>query len=107
VFNNGGGARTASSSSSTPTASNVLEYTGAGFVRLADVHGGTQVTIRNASLKPADTATECSLNDPVGPSRLTGTFLAKRSTKRVNALLAEVKDATENGGRQEQASAND
>jgi hypothetical protein len=98
VFNQG--ARTAASARSP----DVLEYTGAGFVRLAETPGGTQVTIRNATLKPVAAAPECSLNDPVGPSKLTGTFLAKKSSKRVNALLAEVKHAT-NGARAEQASA--
>ena len=103
VFNQGQGARTASAAAAT-AAPDVLEYTGAGFVRLSETAAGTKVTIRNATLKPTDASAECSLNDPVGPSRLNGTFLAKKSTKRVNALLAEVKHATE-GPRQQQASA--
>ena len=84
-------------------APDVLEYTGAGFVTLADAAGGTQVTIRNATLKPSATENG-SLSDPVGPARLTGTFVAKRSAKRVNDLLAEVKHATD-GARAQQASA--
>jgi hypothetical protein len=84
-------------------APDVLEYTGAGFVTLADAAGGTQVTIRNATLKPS-AASNGSLSDPVGPARLTGSFLARKSAKRVNDLLAEVKHAT-NIGRPEQASA--
>ena len=83
----------------------MLEYTGAGFVRLAETAAGTEVTIRNATLKPADSASQCSLNDPVGPSRLTGTFIAKKSSKRVTALLAEVKHATGDARAEQQASA--
>ena len=104
VFNHGGGGGARTASASPAAANDVLEYTGAGFVRLAETAAGTEVTIRNATLKPADSASECSLNDPVGPSRLSGTFIAKKSSKRVNALLAEVKHATEGAG-EEQASA--
>jgi hypothetical protein len=83
--------------------SDVLEYTGAGFVALSDTAGGTRVTIRNASLKPVGQA-KGSLNDPVGSANLNGTFLAKKSHKRVNELLAEVKSAV-NGAGAQQASA--
>jgi hypothetical protein len=71
----------------------VLEYSGAGFVMLSDAPGGTQVTIKNATLKPVGGTTGGSLTDPVGPARLTGTFLARKSPQRVTALLAEVKTA--------------
>ncbi len=104
VFNQGARTAAASATASPAETNDVLEYTGAGFVRLSETAAGTEVTIRNATLKPADSAAKCSLNDPVGPSRLTGTFIAKKSSKRVNALLAEVKSATE-GARDEQASA--
>jgi hypothetical protein len=73
--------------------SDVLEYSGAGFVALSNVSGGTKVTIRNATLKPV-APSRGSLSDPVGPAKLTGTFIAKKSTKRVQDLLAEVHSAT-------------
>ena len=73
-------------------ATDVLEYSGAGFVTLAETAAGTQVTIRNATVKAVGTPGD-HLTDPVGPARLTGTFLAKQSPQRVNALLAEVKTA--------------
>jgi hypothetical protein len=82
----------------------VLEYTGAGFVALSDTPVGTQVTIRNATVKPVDNP-RCSLTDPVGPSKLTGSFLATRSAKRVNDLLAEVRSAAELARSSEQAAA--
>lgn len=70
----------------------VLEYSGAGFVALQETAAGTQVTIRNATLKPV-AAPRGGLCDPVGPARLTGTFIAKKSPQRVKSLLAEVKSA--------------
>lgn len=70
----------------------VLEYSGAGFVALQETAAGTQVTIRNATLKPV-AAPRGGLCDPVGPARLTGTFIAKKSPRRVKSLLAEVKSA--------------
>jgi hypothetical protein len=81
----------------------VLEYSGAGFVALQETAAGTQVTIRNATLKPVGTP-KGTLTDPVGPARLTGTFIAKKSPQRVNALLAEVKTAV-GGAAMPQASA--
>jgi hypothetical protein len=87
------------SASGTPE---VLEYSGAGFVSLAEVPGGTQVTIRNATLKPVNPSAT-TLTDPVGPAKLTGTFLAKRSAKRVNDTLAEVKTAAAAGAQQASA----
>ena len=81
----------------------VLEYSGAGFVALTETPAGTQVTIRNATLKPVGTP-KGALTDPVGPARLTGTFIAKKSPRRVSALLAEVKTAVD-GAAIRQASA--
>jgi hypothetical protein len=81
----------------------VLEYSGAGFVALTETAAGTQVTIRNATLKPVGTP-RGSLTDPVGPARLTGTFIATKSPQRVSALLAEVKTAVD-GAAIRQASA--
>lgn len=81
----------------------VLEYTGAGFVALSDTPLGTQVTIRSATLKPAGNSNG-TLNDPVGPAKLTGTFLAKKDANRVSELLEEVKGAVDAGVAQ-QASA--
>jgi hypothetical protein len=83
--------------------SDVLEYSGAGFVQVADTAGGTKVVIRNADVKPVAQA-KGSLNDPVGSANLTGTFYAEKSTKRVNELLAEINNAMQNNGAQ-QASA--
>lgn len=74
------------------TGHDVLEYSGAGFVALQETATGTQVTIRNATLKPVG-APRGGLSDPVGPARLTGTFIAKKSPQRVKSLLAEVKSA--------------
>ena len=88
---------------SNPGSSDVLEYTGAGFVSLSDTAGGTQVTIRNATLKPV-ASDKPTLNDPVGPAKLTGTFTATRSKARVRELLSEVENATRSEGAQ-QASA--
>lgn len=82
----------------------VLEYTGAGFVSLSDSPLGTQVTIKNATLKPVENP-RCKLNDPVGQSRLTGTFFATRSAKRVSDVLAEVQSAAQLARSAEQASA--
>ncbi len=84
-------------------ATDVLEYTGAGFVSLTDTPVGTQVTIRNASLKPVGAA-KGQLNDPVGPSRLAGSFVAEQNAQRVSDLLAEVKSAVD-GTSTQQASA--
>ena len=70
----------------------VLEYSGAGFVALTETAAGTQVTIKNATLKPVGTPPG-SLTDPVGPARISGSFLAKKSARRANAVLAEVKTA--------------
>ena len=81
----------------------VLEYSGAGFVALAETPAGTQVTIKNATLKPVGVA-RGALTDPVGPARVTGTFIARKSPKRVDALLAEVK-STVNGASMSQAAA--
>ena len=92
-------------------APDVLEYTGAGFVVLSNSPlakggaDGTRVTIRNATLKPVETpGAATTMKDPVGPAKLTGSFVAKRSPKRVNDLLAEVRSATD-GARAQQASA--
>lgn len=76
------------------TPGDVLEYSGAGFVSLTETAAGTRVTIRNATLKPVGTP-RGSLTDPVGPARLTGTFIASKSPQRVGALLAEVKTAVD------------
>jgi hypothetical protein len=81
----------------------VLEYTGAGFVAMGDAIGGTKVTIRNATVKPT-ASFKGSLSDPIGAASLKGSFVAKKSAKRVNDLLAEVRNAAGNAPAQ-QASA--
>jgi hypothetical protein len=81
----------------------MLEYTGAGFVSLSDSPVGTEVKIRNATVKPVARAS-ASLNDPIGPAHLTGSFFAKKSKARVQELLAEVANVTQNESAQ-QASA--
>jgi hypothetical protein len=83
---------------------NVLEYTGAGFVALSESALGTQVNIRNATLKPV-ASPGCTLNDPIGPAKLTGTFTATRSPERVSELLTELDAATQRGPQRASVSA--
>jgi hypothetical protein len=73
--------------------SEVLEYSGAGFVAMSKTATGqTEVTIRDATLKPVRPSAG-SLTDPVGPAKLDGSFVAKKDSKRVNEVLAEVNQA--------------
>jgi hypothetical protein len=83
---------------------NVLEYTGAGFVSLSDSALGTKVNIRNATQLPV-ASPACTLNDPVGPAKLTGTFTATRSPERVTELLTQLDAATQRGPQRASASA--
>ncbi|HZL37607.1 MAG TPA: hypothetical protein VFC78_19980 [Tepidisphaeraceae bacterium] len=67
----------------------VLEYTGTAFVYLeSQGDGTTSVVIRDATVKRSKS--HGSLTDPVGPSRIQGTVIARQDKKMVNRLLHEM-----------------
>jgi hypothetical protein len=69
----------------------MLEYTGSAFVYLNEEDGSTTLKIRNAVLNP--TTRLGQLTDPVGPSRLEGTFEAQPNSQIVNRILSDLKTA--------------
>ena len=72
-------------------AAGFVEYEGAGFV-VIDRSGKTaKLSIRNASLKP--TGAHGAVCDPIGPTRLSGTVVARMNQARVNELLSDVQVA--------------
>ncbi len=66
----------------------VLEYSGAGFVKLDSAGKTVKLEVRNATLKPMINQ---GLNDPIGPANLRGAVVARTNAARVKELLAEVK----------------
>jgi hypothetical protein len=70
----------------------VLEYSGIAFVSMNQDDNGATLRVQNALLKPS--ANHGTLTDPVGPSRLEGTFVAKSDGGRVNQILSDIKTAT-------------
>ncbi len=71
--------------------SNVLEYSGSALVMVHDDGHTAFVTVRGAILKPI--ARRGQMNDPLGPSSVTGTVTAQVDRGEVDGLLRELKDA--------------
>jgi len=67
----------------------VLHYEGAGYVLLDPGARGTDVEIRDGSMKKTDGVT--ALTDPLGPANLTGKVRAQRNTPLVRDTLADLK----------------
>ena len=67
----------------------MLEYQGAGFVTVDTSDTTAKVTIRTADLRP--TQARGSLTDPIGPARVTGTFVAQQDNERLQDLLAAIR----------------
>ena len=67
----------------------VLHYEGAGYVLLDPGARGTDVEIRDGSMKKTDGVT--ALTDPLGPANLTGKVRAQRNTQLVRDTLADLK----------------
>lgn len=76
-----------------------LHYRGAGFVQVYGSGQKIQFAIRNAHLEL--TGSSGRLNDPLGPSRLTGTFVALRGDSQVSTALSTIREqlAIRNGAR--------
>ena len=75
--------------STNPQAADVLEYAGTAFVAVEPTGNGTELKIRNASLRPV--ACRGTLCDPVGASTLHGTVRATANRARVRAALSGVR----------------
>lgn len=71
-----------------PRGTDVLEYSGAGFVTAEPAGDLTNLTVRNATLKPV-TRPE-GMRDPIGRSKLEGTITARNSGQRVEQVLSQV-----------------
>lgn len=67
----------------------VLHYEGAGYVLLSPGMRGTEVEIRDGSMKKTDAVS--TLNDPLGPANLKGKVRAQRNPQLVRATLADLK----------------
>ena len=66
----------------TPESScDILEYSGTAFVLVNDSEDGTDLTVRNATIKPV--ACRGTLQDPVGSCTLSGTIHATENRPRV------------------------
>jgi hypothetical protein len=71
----------------------LLEYSGTAFVALAnDGDGGTTLTIRKATIKPSEN--HGTLTDPIGPSNMEGTIVARLDERTVGRVLGELKATT-------------
>ena len=73
------------------TSCDILEYAGTAFVALEPADGGTDLTIRDASLRPV--ACRGNLCDPVGACTIHGTIRAIESGSRVREALSKVRTA--------------
>ena len=69
----------------------ILQYTGIAFVNLSEDDTTSTLRIRNAVLKP--TGAHGSLTDPVGSSRLEGTFIAHHDRQTVEKVLSDIRNA--------------
>ena len=67
----------------------VLHYEGAGYVLLDPGARGTDVEIRDGSMKKTDTPS--ALTDPLGPANLKGKVRAQRNPQLVRDTLADLK----------------
>jgi hypothetical protein len=70
----------------------ILEYSGIAFVSMTQGDDSTTLKVQNALLNPSPN--HGSLTDPVGASRLEGTFVAKTNSQRVDQVLSDLKTAT-------------
>lgn len=73
------------------TAADVLEYAGTAFVTIDDGAAPSELTIRNAVLRPV--ACRGGLCDPVGAATIAGTIHVRRDRKRVYQALDTVRSA--------------
>lgn len=67
-----------------------LHYRGAGFVQVYGSDPKMQFAVRNAHLEL--TGSSGKLGDPLGPSRLTGTFIAMRGDAQVTSALSMLRE---------------
>lgn len=67
----------------------ILHYEGAGYVLLDEGKKVTSVEIRDGTMKKTDLRGD--LQDPLGPSRLTGTVKAQRNSTLVRSTLGDLK----------------
>ena len=73
-----------------PAMQDVLEYSGTGFVSIQPADDGqSTVSISNALLSPSPN--HGALTDPIGPSRLQGSIVAKADNERVTEILGNVR----------------
>ena len=73
-----------------PAMQDVLEYSGTGFVSIQPADDGQSiVAISNALLSPAPN--HGALTDPLGPSRLQGSIVARADNERVTQILGNVR----------------
>jgi len=73
------------------SAADVLEYAGTGFVLLDEAQSGTELTIRDAAVRPV--ACHGKLCDPLGPCNLQGTLRVVADQQRVRQALWGVRAA--------------
>jgi hypothetical protein len=73
------------------SAADVLEYAGTAFVLVDDSGNGSELTIRNAKIRPV--ACRGYLQDPVGTSVFQGTIRATENRQRVREALATIRTA--------------
>jgi hypothetical protein len=71
----------------------LVAYSGAGFVDVRTSGGVATLDIRNATLKPV--TREGGMVDPLGPTRLEGTVVARTGrTEQVRQILAQTRETT-------------
>jgi hypothetical protein len=72
-------------------AADIIEYAGNAYITSEHADGATELTIRNASMRPI--ACRGDLKDPVGPCGLHGSIRAVENQRRVRQVLASVRTA--------------
>ena len=72
-------------------ANSLLEYSGGALVMVSDDGHTATVSVRGADLRPV--ARRGAMNDPLGPSSVTGAFTATLDAKSVQDALSEIKAA--------------
>lgn len=73
-----------------PNGANHLHYRGAGFVQLYGGDPEIRFVVRNAHVELTGSAGK--LSDPLGPSNLTGGFIATRNDAHVNSTLSFIRE---------------
>jgi hypothetical protein len=68
-----------------------IEYCGSGLVQVDGGRDGADVTVRKAWMK--ERCQHGQMNDPLGPSILTGSFHATRDDAQVKAVIGQIKTA--------------